>query len=361
MSRFHPLVIKDVQRETDDAVSIAFDVPDTMNGAFDFVPGQYLTVRASVDGTTMQRTYSICSGLDDGELRIAVKRVRGGAFSNFANDNLAAGMALDVMPPLGRFTVMPGEEASGNYVAFAAGSGVTPILSIVKTLLTREPDSVFTLFYGNRDRNSVIFREQLEDLKDRFMQRFTLVHVLSREGQDVDLLHGRLDADRITRFAAAGLFDPQTATRFFLCGPGDMIDTGRTALERLGVPSERIRFELFTTGREGLDNVAPVSEEAQAAISRGATIEAVLDGAVRAFQMREGDLNVVDAAHRQGIELPFSCKGGMCCTCRAKVKEGEVEMATNYSLEPWELEAGFVLTCQSRPLTDKVVLDYDAV
>jgi ring-1,2-phenylacetyl-CoA epoxidase subunit PaaE len=361
MSRFHSLVIKDVQRETDDAVSIAFDVPEDTDGAFDFVPGQYLTVRAPIDGAPVQRTYSICSGIDDGELRIAVKRVDGGAFSNYANDNLAVGMKLDVMPPIGRFTAEPGIHAGANYVAFAAGSGVTPILSIVKTLLAREPDSVFTLFYGNRDRNSVIFREQLEDLKDRFLQRFTLVHVLSREGQDVDLLHGRLDADRIAKFADTGLFDPSSATTIFLCGPGDMIGTGQEALEKLGVPADRVRFELFTTGREGLDSAKPMSERAKAAVSQGVTIETVLDGAVRAFDMEADDSNVVDAAHRQGIELPFSCKGGMCCTCRAKLKEGEVEMAANYSLEPWELEAGFVLACQSRPLTRKVLLDFDEV
>lgn len=361
MPRFHSLVIKDVQRETDDAVSIAFDVPDEMDGTFAFVPGQYLTVRAAVEDTPVQRTYSICSGADDGELRIAVKRVEGGAFSNYANDNLAVGMELDVMAPLGRFTAASDGGAAGNYVAFAAGSGVTPILSIVKTILTREPNSVFTLFYGNRDRNSVIFREQLEDLKDRFLQRFTLVHVLSREGQDVDLLHGRLDADRIMTFAETGLFDPSFATTVFLCGPGDMIESGRGALEKLGVPSDRIRFELFTTGREGLASAKPMSEQAAAAVNQGVRIETVLDGAVRAFDMEAGDTNVVDAAHRQGIELPFSCKGGMCCTCRAKVKEGQVEMAQNYSLEPWELEAGFVLACQSRPLSEKVVLDFDEV
>ncbi len=361
MARFHSLVIKDVRRETDDAVSIAFDVPDEMTDTFAFVPGQYLTVRKAVDGAAVQRTYSICSGIDDGELRIAVKRVEGGAFSNYANDNLAAGMAMDVMAPLGRFTAAPGREAAGHYVAFAAGSGVTPIFSIVKTLLMREPDSTFTLFYGNRDRNSVIFRGQLEDLKDRFLERFTLVHVLSREGQDVDLLHGRLDADRIVKFAETGLFDPSSATTVFLCGPGDMIETGRAALEKLGVPADQIRFELFTTGREGLNAAKPVSAQAAEAVRQGARIETILDGAVRAFDMEAGDANVVDAAHRQGIELPFSCKGGMCCTCRAKLKEGEVEMAQNYSLEPWELEAGFVLTCQSWPLTDKVLLDYDEV
>ncbi|MEM6461612.1 MAG: 1,2-phenylacetyl-CoA epoxidase subunit PaaE [Pseudomonadota bacterium] len=360
MSRFHALKISDVRRETDDAVSIAFDVPKDAEDRFSFVPGQYLTLRADINGVSVQRTYSICSALGDGELRVAIKRVDGGVFSNYANDNLSAGMTVEVMAPQGRFTAQTSQTAENHYVAFTAGSGVTPIFSIVKTILAREPESTFTMFYGNRDRASVIFREQLEDLKDRFLERFTLVHVLSREGQDVDLLHGRLDAERIERFAAAGLFDPLNVNSYFLCGPGDMIEKNRETLERLGVPAERIRFELFTPA-EGSPPPKPISEQARAAVEKGASVETVLDGAALGFVMGAEDENVVDAAHRHGIELPFSCKGGMCCTCRCKVREGEVEMAANYSLEPWELEAGFVLACQSRPLTEKVVLDFDEV
>ena len=360
MAQFHSLKIADVRRETDDAVSIAFSVPDESRAAFAFVPGQYLTLRANVDGEAVQRTYSICSGLDEDELRVAIKRVDGGVFSNFANDNLEPGMELDVMAPQGRFTAKPSGDSGNHYVAFTAGSGITPVFSIVKTILMREPDSTFTMFYGNRDRASVIFREQLEDLKDRFLERFTLVHVLSREGQDVDLLHGRLDAERIARFAGSGLFDPATVTNIFLCGPGDMIEAGRATLEDLGVASERIRFELFTPA-EGSAPRAERSEEAKQAAEQGVDVEALLDGASRSFVMGAQDDNVVDAAHRNGIELPFSCKGGMCCTCRCKLRDGEVEMAANYSLEPWELEAGFVLACQSRPLTGKIVLDFDEV
>ncbi len=360
MSRFHSLTIADVRRETDDAVSVAFDVPHEAKDAFDFVPGQYLTLKADVNGAPVQRTYSICSGLGEGELRVAIKRVDGGVFSNYANDNLRAGMNLDVMAPDGRFVAAPSRDAANHYVAFSAGSGITPIFSIVKTMLSREPDSTFTLFYGNRDRASVIFREQLEDLKDRFLERFTLVHVLSREGQDVDLLHGRLDADRIERFAASGLYDPGTVSCFFLCGPGNMIEESRKTLEGLGVPADRIRFELFTPA-EGSPPPKAQSKESKAVAEKGVAVEAVLDGASRGFIMGSGDENVVDAAHRHGIELPFSCKGGMCCTCRCKVREGEVEMAANYSLEPWELKAGYVLACQARPLTEKLVLDFDEV
>ncbi len=280
MSSFHSLKIADVRRETDDAVSIAFDVPEDSKEDFSFVPGQYLTLKTDVDGAPVQRTYSICSGPGEGELRVAIKRVDGGVFSNYANDNLSAGMTVDVLAPQGRFTAKPSEKAKNHYVAFTAGSGVTPIFSIVKTMLTREPDSTFTMFYGNRDRASVIFCEQLEDLKDRFLGRFTLVHVLSREGQDVDLLHGRLDAERIERFAAAGLFDPASVTNVFLCGPGDMIDRSRDTVEKLGVSADRIRFELFTPA-EGSAPPKPISEKAQAAAEKGVAIEAVLDGAVR--------------------------------------------------------------------------------
>ncbi len=359
MPRFHSLMVADVRRETDDAVSIAFAVPDNARDAFAFVPGQYLTLRTDVDGQAVQRTYSICSGLDEGELRVAIKRVDGGVFSSFANDNLLAGMQMDVMAPQGRFTAEPSSPEGNHYVAFAAGSGVTPILSIVKTKLASEPDSTFTLFYGNRDRGSVLFREQLEDLKDKFIQRFTLVHVLSREGQDVDLLHGRLDAEHIRRFADAGLFDPRSVTRIFLCGPGDMIEIGRQTLAAMGVAAERIRFEMFTPVHDGTAPARVLSEKARQVADKGVEIETVLDGSRQIFTMGAKDDSVIDAAHRQGIELPFSCKGGMCCTCRAKLVEGKVEMVANYSLEPWELEAGFVLACQSRPLTDKVIFDFD--
>jgi len=360
MSRFHALTVKDVRRETPDAVSIAFELPADAAEAYRFRPGQYLTLRRDFDGVEARRSYSICSGLDDGELRIAVKKVPGGLFSCFANDNLAPGMTLDVMTPDGRFTADPEPEAAHDYVAFAAGSGITPVLSIVRTILMREPKSRFTLFYGNRDRNAVIFREELEDLKDRYLERFTLIHLLSREAQDVALLHGRLDGERIKALAEKGLFDPKAVDAFFFCGPGDMIEQGRAALTALGVPEEKLRFELFTPA-EGSAPRPPRSQAAETAAQEGVEIEAHLDGALHSFRLSAEDESVIDAAHRQGIELPYSCKGGMCCTCRAKVVEGAVEMAQNFSLEPWELEAGFVLTCQSRPLTKKLVLDYDEV
>jgi ring-1,2-phenylacetyl-CoA epoxidase subunit PaaE len=360
MSRFHPLTIADVRRETADAVSISFTVPDGLRDAYRFIPGQYLTLRTEIGGEEARRSYSICSGLDDGELRVAVKKVEGGVFSTFANDNLARGMTLDVMIPEGRFLAEPHAEVEGNYVAFAAGSGVTPILAIVKTLLEREPKSEITFFYGNRATDSILFRVALEDLKDRFLERFNLIHVLSREEQDVDLLHGRLDAGRIRKLAEAGLFDPAEVNSYFLCGPGDMIGQAKEALAGLGVAPEKIHSEMFVPA----DGAAPpraVSKRARETVQRGVHVETLLDGTRRSFEMLEGDGNVVAAAARQGLELPYSCKGGMCCTCRCKVVEGEVEMALNYSLEPWEMAAGFTLACQARPLTGKLVLDFDEV
>lgn len=357
MTQFHTLNIKDVQRETNDAVSITFDIPESLREAYRFKPGQYLTLRADIDGEDTRRSYSICSGLKDGEVRVAVKKVAGGRFSSFANDSLKAGMPLQVMPPEGRFVAEPDSSITHNYVAFAAGSGITPILSIIKSILQEEPDSSFTLFYGNSDNASMLFREELEDLKDRYLGRFTLLHILSREGQDIDLLHGRLDAERIRHFLQSGLFDRMETDAFFLCGPGDMIETARAELEAHGVAADKIRYELFTPANGSAPT--PRSATAEAVAKEGADVAVILDGTTRSFSMEDGDKSVINAAHRQGYELPFSCKGGMCCTCRAKVTEGEVEMANNYSLEPWEVEAGFVLTCQSRPLTKKVTFDFD--
>ena len=358
MPEFHALRITDVRPETADTVSVAFDVPDDLKDAYAYVHGQYLTLRAEIDGHDIRRSYSICSGIDDGELRVAIKKVDGGRFSTFANDNLKPGMTLQVMTPNGRFTAPLEPEKAKTYVAFAAGSGITPVMSIIKTVLTREPKSDFTLFYGNRDTASIIFREQLEDLKDRFLGRFALFHTLSREGSDVDLFAGRLDADKCKAFADH-LFDPEDVDHVFLCGPGGMTAEVEKTLEALGVPAQRIHEELFTPADDAPP--MPVSDAARKAAEQGVEITAILDGAKRQFTMTAQDADIVVSGHRHGVELPYSCKGGMCCTCRCKVMEGAVEMAVNYSLEPWELEAGYVLACQSRPTTNTVTLDFDHV
>ncbi len=365
MRDFHRLTVSDVRRETPDAVSIAFAVPEDLRAAFGFEPGQHLTVRADIDGAEVRRTYSICRAPDEGEMRVAIRRQEGGAFSSFASDRLEPGMALDVMPPSGRFTLPP-EEGPRHVVAFAAGSGITPIMAIVRTLLAREPDSRFTLFYGNRATSSILFRDELEDLKDRYLGRFRIFHFLTREPDaDVPLFAGRLDGDKVKALATR-LVDIADVDAFFLCGPGSMIADARQALKELGIDRKRIRSEHFVPvdGATGLPlRPAPTPPKAngEAVSAAIAEIEVIRDGARQSFAFPADAPGVIDAALAAGITLPYSCKGGMCCTCRAKVLEGEAEMARNYSLEPWELEEGYVLSCQARPTSAKLVLDYDQV
>ena len=356
--RFHRLTIKDVRRETNDAVSIAFAVPEDLREAYRFTPGQYLTLKTDVAGEELRRSYSICSGLDDGELRIAVKRIEGGRFSGFANALLRPGQAIDVMTPMGRFGVSPEPEAARTYVGLACGSGITPILSIIKSTLTREPKSRFFLFYGNRTTAGILFRETLEDLKDRFVDRLSVFHVLSSEAQDISVLNGRLDGNKISLLLRT-IVPAETVDHVFVCGPGTMLDEAEMTLKRLGLRDDQIHLERFTPAEDGPrrpGSSKPIAADAPPA----AMAEIVLDGSRHIVPVGEGE-PIVDAALRAGLELPYSCRGGMCCTCRAKVVEGTVEMAVNYSLEPWELDAGYALTCQARPTSARVVVDYDQV
>jgi ring-1,2-phenylacetyl-CoA epoxidase subunit PaaE len=347
---FHDLTIRDVRHETPDSVAISFDVPPALTDAFAWVPGQYLTLRATVDGQDIRRSYSIAS-LPGKPLTVGVKHVDGGAFSSFAQ-GLTAGDHLQVMPPEGRFTC----TAEERLVLIAAGSGVTPMVAIAADALARGAE--VTLVFGNRNTGSIMFREALDGLKDRYVDRFTLIHILSREPQDVALLNGRITGDKVAALARAGAVDLAGADGVFLCGPGDMIDDVAGMLDGLGIPKTRVHFERFF--QAGETPRAPRSAAAEAAAAHGVTVEVLLDGARKQFTVEAGDDNVIAAAERQGLELPYSCKGGMCCTCRCKVAEGSAEMAVNYSLEPWELEAGFTLACQARPTSDRLVLDFDA-
>jgi ring-1,2-phenylacetyl-CoA epoxidase subunit PaaE len=354
---FHTLKVVDVRRETPDAVSIAFAVPPELADEYRFHPGQHLTLRRDCEGQDIRRSYSICAGLDDRELRVAVKKVDGGLFSTMCNEAVRPGDMIDVMTPQGRFGVVPEPDAARNYVAIAAGSGITPILSLLRSVLIREPDSRFMLIYGNRTAKDILFKEALEDLKDRFLGRLVVHHVLSREQQEIELFNGRIDADKIEvllkSFAPASKID-----HAFLCGPGAMIDDAKATLTRLGTPQGHIHIEYFST-----DGV-PVAPRRPSAKDAGETPVAhahvTLHGSAYNIPMLEGE-TIIDAGERAGIELPYSCRGGMCCTCRAKLVSGEVDMALNYSLEPWEQEAGYVLTCQARPLTKDIVVDYDEV
>ncbi len=354
---FHALKVRDVRRETEDAVSLLFDLPDDLRGAFAFRPGQYLTLRAQVGGEDLRRSYSICA-TPLGGLRVGVKKMPGGRFSSFVCDSVKAGDVFEVMRPEGRFGVEVGGRH--DYLLIAAGSGVTPMVSIARSVLEGEPDSTVTLLFGNRTAETIMFREELEDLKDRHMGRFSLLHVLSRETQDSEILHGRLDAERVAAMVRTGLIDPMQADGVFLCGPGEMIDAVSGALGALGVPRERIHFERFTPAADA-PPPRPASREAEEAAAHGVEVETLLDGARRSFRVTKPGQTVLEAAHEAGLELSYSCAGGMCCTCRCKVVEGKSEMAVNYSLEPWEVEAGYTLACQTRPKSGRLSLDFDAV
>jgi ring-1,2-phenylacetyl-CoA epoxidase subunit PaaE len=356
VSRFHSLVVRDVRRETPDSVSVAFEVPEALRDAFAFRPGQYLTLRATLGGEDIRRSYSICSGTADGEWRVGIRHVPGGAFSAFANENLRPGDRLDVMPPEGRFTPGPA-RGPRHVVGIAAGSGITPILSIVRSLLATEPETRLTLVYGNRTTASVMFAEDIEDLKNRHLGRLSVLHLLSRETQDVPLLSGRIDADRIRRIAA-GAADLANADEVFVCGPEGMVGEARRALTVLGVPEDRVRAELFTPAAPRATFAPTPAGNAGRPVAR---VTATVDGRRHAFDLLEGDPDLIAAAARIGMDMPFSCRGGMCCTCRCKVTEGAAAMAVNYSLEPWELDAGFVLACQARPTTPTLALDFDAM
>lgn len=354
---FHTLKVADVRRETPDAVSIAFAVPPELAEDYRFHPGQHLTLRRQCDGQDIRRSYSICAGLDDRELRVAVKKVDGGVFSTLCNEVIRPGDIIEVMTPQGRFGVMPDAAAARTYLAVAAGSGITPVLSLLRSVLTREPNSQFMLIYGNRTAKDIIFKEALEDLKDQFIGRLVVHHVLSREQQDIELFNGRIESAKIEvllkSFAPANKID-----HAFLCGPGAMIEDARATLKRLGTPDGHIHIEYFSTdGIPIAPRRAAVTANADQPVAHA---HVTLHGSAYDIPMLDGE-TVIDAGERMGLEMPYSCRGGMCCTCRAKLVSGEVEMAVNYSLEPWEKEAGYVLTCQARPLTKEIVVDYDEV
>jgi len=354
--RFHRLAVKDLRRETADAVSMTFAIPQELAGDYSFLPGQYLTLRTTMDGQEVRRSYSICSGPDDGELRVAVKRVDGGAFSNWAAEELKCGDELDVMTPTGRFGVAHAPDQARLYVGFAAGSGITPILSIIKGVLAREPQSRFFLFYGNRTTDSMLFREELEELKDRFLQRLSLFLVLSGEEQDIPILGGRLDGDKV-RLLLRSLVPAASVDHVFVCGPAGMSEEVEAACRAIGIADDRIHVERFVSEFGGKPRPKKIVEPDA---PPKAMASLIIDGKRREVPVAE-DEAILDAALRAGIDLPFACKGGMCSTCRAKLVEGEAQMEVNYALEPWELKAGYVLTCQARPTSEKVVVDYDHV
>jgi len=354
VSKFHRLPIARVERETRDAVAITLDVPAALREQFRHAAGQHLTLRAQVGGEDLRRSYSICSGAHEDVLRIAVKKAPGGAFSTWANEALQPGHAIDVMPPMGHFNVPLDPNAAHHYVGFAAGSGITPLLSIIKTTLAAEPHTRFTLFYGNRASGTVMFREELAALKDTYLTRFNLVHVLSREAQDIELLHGRIDAAR-----AGALLDHWVHGRIdavFVCGPEGMMDAVVSTLRTRGYPEAQIKIERFAAS---IPRHTHVPRPLPAAAQSECEVTVIQDGARKTYVLAKGEDNILDAGLRNGIELPYSCKGGVCSTCRCRLLEGEVDMDVNFALEDYEVARGFILACQSYPATDKVVVDFD--
>lgn len=352
---FHKLKVKELRRETLDCVSVVLEIPDELKKDFAFTHGQSITIRIYDAQEEIRRSYSICSSPLEGELRIAIKKVSGGFFSTYANTTLKAGDVLDVMSPSGTFYTTLNSSNTKQYIAFVAGSGITPILSIIKTTLATEPGSSFTIIYGNKNTNSIIFKEALEALKNTYMERVILIHVLSRERTESDINYGRIDKNKciqIGRLLKLSEFD-----EYFLCGPETLIFTVRDYLKSIGVDHKKIHFELFTTPVRKERSMAEQSIVQTA--SNFSTVTVKVDGRSFEFTLDADSNNILDAALAQGADLPFACKGGVCCTCKARLLEGKVEMEVNYGLEPDEVEAGFILTCQSHPRSAKVVVDFD--
>lgn len=357
MPRFYPLEVINVRKDTRDAVVVTLDLPAGDPDAFDFDQGQYLTFRQFFDGEELRRSYSICAGKDEGVLRVGIKHVDGGTFSTWANEELARGDVIDTMPPMGRFHTPLERSAQKHYLGFAGGSGITPLLSIIKTTLAREPESQFTLLYANRRMTSIMFREELEDLKNTYLGRLSVIHVLTSEAQDIDLFSGRITAEKMEQFFKFWI-DAKSVDMAFICGPEPMMLTIAESLRTHGIADEHIKFELFASAQPGRAKKPAVSRQ-KADSGANCQVSVTLDGTVRSFDMPRNGTAVLDAAVANAMDAPFACKAGVCSTCRAKVLEGEVEMMTNHALEDYEVRAGYVLTCQSLPLTDELVLSYD--
>ena len=360
-THFHPLKVRSVRPETDEAMVVSFDIPEELGDRFRFTQGQYLTLRQRIAGEEVRRSYSICAGIDDGELRVGVRRVRGGRFSNWLAENLRAGDTIDVMPPQGRFFVPIDANAPRNYLCVAGGSDITPMISIMRTVLANEPGSRVTLVYGNRRAASTMFKEELEDLKNRYVTRVSLHHVFSEERVDSPLNQGVLDRAKLTEFLQ-GLIQADRIDHAFVCGPFMMNDEAEAALLAAGVAAERIHIERFGVpipadsgfGAQAAPVPAPAPGDAA-----DAQLTVVRDGITHLIEFHEADNNLLDACAHAGLDVPYSCKSGVCGTCRAHLDSGEVRMTRNYALEKRDLDAGFILTCQAHPTTAEVKISFD--
>jgi ring-1,2-phenylacetyl-CoA epoxidase subunit PaaE len=356
-AQFHRLKVADVRRETADSVSIRFEIPPALKDVFAFKAGQHLTLRTEMNGEDLRRNYSVCAAPHENEIRIAVKQMPGGRFSSWANANLKVGAEVEVLPPLGRFVVPATDSGEPNYVALAGGSGITPVLSILKTVLKENPRARFTLLYGNRDSASIMFLEELAGLKNRYLERLEIYHFLENEAEEVELFNGRLDRAKCDEVFSS-LIDVKAANAFFICGPGPMMDAAEQSLVAHDVPPERIFIERFTTGKVSAEQLA--RDEALQQKAQGTQITVTLDGRRSRISFNAEKGNILESVQAAGLPAPYACKGGVCSTCRAKVLSGTVTMKKNYGLSDEEVGQGYVLTCQSVPTSDDVVLSYDA-
>ncbi len=365
MARMHELKVKDVHKETSDSIVVEFEVPEELKERFRFHQGQYVTLKKEIDGEEVRRNYSICSGPFEEDLRIACKKVEGGRMSGYLNEKLEPGERIEVMEPMGNFFTYLDEGNEKQYVAFAAGSGITPVISILKTVLHKEPRSCFLLFYGNKTSLDIIFKHELEKLTQKYGDRLEIHHVLSREEGEDELLSGRIDEDRARKLLDRHE-DPQWDKEYFICGPEGMMNAVNSVLQERGVAEKRIHIELFTSPVESEADIEEKKEKrdeslSQASADEVAQVTVILDDEESSFQLEyDGDV-ILDAALEEDLDVPFSCKGAVCSTCRAKLVEGEVEMEANHALTDDEVEEGYILTCQSHPRTPKVVVDYDDI
>jgi len=355
---FHELRVRAVQPDTSEAVIVSFDVPQELRPVFGFTQGQYLTLRKDIDGQDLRRSYSICAGVDDGELRVGVRKVAGGVFSNWINEHLKPGDTVSVMAPQGRFFVPLEPGARRHHVGIAGGSGITPILSIMKTVLAREPGSRFTLVYGNRKLRSTMFKEELEDLKDKYLARLVIHHVFSDEHTEMDINSGVMNRQKIGEFLQA-LVPAGSIDHAYICGPFQMNDEAEAALLAAGVPEDRIHIERFGIAQQGGGQVGAVVHQAQPGDAAKAMVTIIRDGLRHEVRFSHEQASILDAAADAGLEVPFSCTSGVCGTCRAKLVEGQVRMERNFALDKKEVAAGYILTCQAHPTTERVVLSFD--
>ncbi|MFP4137356.1 MAG: 1,2-phenylacetyl-CoA epoxidase subunit PaaE [Halomonas sp.] len=360
-TNFYTLRIADVQPETDTAIRVTFDVPEELQETFNFIQGQFLTLKTRIDGEEVRRSYSICSGVEDGHMRVGIKRVKNGLFSNYANDHFKRGMEIDVMPPQGSFYTELDPDNAKRYMCIAAGSGITPTLSIIKSVLAKEPKSKVTLIYGNRRSKSVMFKDELSFVKNRYMDRFQWINIMNYEDQGTDLLNGIIDNKKGYALQKSGLIDIKNTDEAFICGPEAMMAEVSHGFRLEGLGNEQIHYELFANSAADSQTMLEKAQQriAEYGEEKTSKVTVVADGRSVMFDLATVGENILDAGIANGMDLPYSCKAGVCSTCKCKLIVGEVDMDVTHGLEKHEIDAGYVLSCQAHPLSDEVTLDFD--